>query len=582
MPEQFRRVTVPGHGTLRFPADATDEEIDAEVQRLDGGSTATEAPLTLEAHRGTPAMDMMAADPADPRSYDPALGRVRGFDPAKNILANAALAGQFGGNVAKSAGRFARDAITPALHPIDTAAGVASAVSHPIDTANAVGGYVADRYGSYDRAKSTFWTDPVGAVADAATALSAGGAAAAKAPGALGKVGRFAAAAGELADPGRAAVAAARVVLPGEAGLTDAARRASSSALKVKDSLSRRNPGVDIPLEAAKQGARVSQRSADTLGADISRLKGDVTREIAASPATILPSEAAREARDLLRQRKSLGGVAASDVEQIREEIRHFVDGNAPMPAEQMQQVKEFLGDKLKAKFGAETTPAKVDAQKALRAGARRSLEKAVPAVTAPNAEMRRKIPVRQAVADAVKRTEKWDVAQVVKLAAGAPVGGALGFAVGGASGAGLGAPIMYGLVRALDNPSNKMRIASALYKAGKIAQPTGDLATALAPLLTKLSTVERIADADLTTEEADTALLVLGALDEQPRNGILPPLRPSADADQQAARPAPPIRLAVSHSRDEDEPRSGRGVLPPLRQRQAGKAPSPAPLRPR
>ena len=61
------------------------------------------------------------------------------------------------------------------------------AAARAIESANAVGGMLADRYGSYDAIKRTLAEDPVGAVADLSTILTGGAAATSRVPG-LAKV----------------------------------------------------------------------------------------------------------------------------------------------------------------------------------------------------------------------------------------------------------------------------------------------------------------------------------------------------------------------------------------------------------
>jgi hypothetical protein len=58
-----------------------------------------------------------------------------------------------------------------------------------------------DRYGGVENLKKTLAEDPVGALGDAATALTFGGGALARAPGVIGKVGEAARAVGDLANP---------------------------------------------------------------------------------------------------------------------------------------------------------------------------------------------------------------------------------------------------------------------------------------------------------------------------------------------------------------------------------------------
>jgi hypothetical protein len=69
------------------------------------------------------------------------------------------------------------------------------------ETLNALSDVLEERYGGMDAIESTLVSDPIGLVADLSMVLTAGGTAAARAPGAVGKTGRVAARAGQAIDP---------------------------------------------------------------------------------------------------------------------------------------------------------------------------------------------------------------------------------------------------------------------------------------------------------------------------------------------------------------------------------------------
>lgn len=138
-------------------------------------------------------------------------------------------------NLAPSAAQFVDTVTYPIRHPIDTVTGLkdigvglaskaAGAVGIPQDqeakakreaSADAVGQFLKDRYGGVDQIKNTLATDPVGAMADAATVLTGGGALAARAPGAVGTAGRVASTAGRAIDPVSAAARAGGAIARG-------------------------------------------------------------------------------------------------------------------------------------------------------------------------------------------------------------------------------------------------------------------------------------------------------------------------------------------------------------------------------
>lgn len=133
-------------------------------------------------------------------------------------------------NLPESAGNFVSALVQPVLHPKDTANavisvldGLGSKISRPGDlrragdpepTAaelderkkreaglDAVTDFFVERYGSEEGLKNALATDPVGVAADISTLLTGGGAALARAPGAVGRVGAVAAKVGATVDP---------------------------------------------------------------------------------------------------------------------------------------------------------------------------------------------------------------------------------------------------------------------------------------------------------------------------------------------------------------------------------------------
>jgi hypothetical protein len=99
-------------------------------------------------------------------------------------------------------------------------------------TAGAVGDFFRDRYGSVDALKNTLATDPVGAAGDAALVLTGGGAAAARAPGAVGRAGQAVRSAGQTIDPLSVAGKAAGAVASAPAGLLGLTTGTGSAPIK--------------------------------------------------------------------------------------------------------------------------------------------------------------------------------------------------------------------------------------------------------------------------------------------------------------------------------------------------------------
>jgi hypothetical protein len=124
-------------------------------------------------------------------------------------------------NVGTSAAEFGRNVIQPFIAPVETAQaigqigrglyskaqGALGVQQDPAQkamneaAANAVGQMYADRYGSMARIKETLATDPVGLLSDAASVLTLGGAAGARAPGIVGQAARGVRNVGTAIDP---------------------------------------------------------------------------------------------------------------------------------------------------------------------------------------------------------------------------------------------------------------------------------------------------------------------------------------------------------------------------------------------
>lgn len=166
---------------------------------------------------GTPEFDRVAQAYRELRSTPAA--EARPAAPAEQTIGQAL--GRAYENVGASAVEFGRNVIQPFIAPVETAQaigqvgrglyskaqGALGVQQDPAQkamneaAANAVGQMYADRYGSLSRVKETLATDPVGLLSDAASVLTLGGAAAARAPGVVGQVARGAQSVGAAIDP---------------------------------------------------------------------------------------------------------------------------------------------------------------------------------------------------------------------------------------------------------------------------------------------------------------------------------------------------------------------------------------------
>lgn len=183
-------VKMPNGDLVNFPDDMPKEKISAFI--------ATRFPDEVKAH------------------LDEAASAV------KSGMSWSQVAGKALENAPSSAGEFIKNTAQPFIHPVETAENVGAigkgvlqklGVMSGKDSeqyADAVGKFFKDRYGGMDAIKKTLATDPVGALADVATILTAGGSAAARAPGIVGKAGEIAGQVGRAVDPINAVAATAR------------------------------------------------------------------------------------------------------------------------------------------------------------------------------------------------------------------------------------------------------------------------------------------------------------------------------------------------------------------------------------
>jgi hypothetical protein len=146
------------------------------------------------------AFDLSTAKPAASGGFDLSTAR-----PASEIPAGRSVGG-FVSNIPSSARRLAEGIGGMVMSPIDTASGILdigagalqnvlpkafvdfvnksetpealAAGQRAVNAANAMGGFFKERYGSWDKIKTTLYNDPVGAAADLSILFTGGGAAA--------------------------------------------------------------------------------------------------------------------------------------------------------------------------------------------------------------------------------------------------------------------------------------------------------------------------------------------------------------------------------------------------------------------
>jgi len=248
-----------------------------------------------------------------PDDYDPkdvALGRVAngrwfrdtnldGYMPsASEILHGAAT------NAIPDAVQIASDTWNAVTHPVQTASNIAElgksalaatgAIEGDPTQAEAVWQSVKDNYGGLDNIARRIRDKPLSAAMDASTVLTGGGSLAARAPGALGKIGRGAVAAGDIIDPmavpgrvvGKALNTAGNVAATGlgvSTGVGGDTLRTMNKAGREGNTMARDAMRGDLTEQAALDMAdnalsTIQQARSDTYKADMAATKASAAQ----------------------------------------------------------------------------------------------------------------------------------------------------------------------------------------------------------------------------------------------------------------------------------------------------------------
>ena len=152
-------------------------------------------------------------DPLNPNyAREPIARAESAVSPAQEPLTWSQVGQQAVESIPASGGQFLSDIGTAVMNPLDTLGAVRDVAMGAVykavpgeqpeeKIADKIGKFYSDRYGSMEGFKQALSKDPVGILGDFATVLTGGGAAIAKAPGAMGRVGKLAAATGRAVDP---------------------------------------------------------------------------------------------------------------------------------------------------------------------------------------------------------------------------------------------------------------------------------------------------------------------------------------------------------------------------------------------
>jgi len=376
-------------------------------------------------------------------------------------------------NAPHSAFEFAKGVAQPFIHPIDTAKNVGmlaggllqQATGDPGHTdyrphAQAVEDFYKDRYGSEEGFKKAIAEDPVGVLGDFSMVLTAGGSAAARAPGLIGKIGELARGVGDVANPligpakaaGAAGEEAARITRPINAPTTEALYDAASAAYE--------HPAIkDIALKpsAFKQWKDTLLATNDVVDEDLSPKTFNILKRLD-SP----PSGSFFDGRSIQSLRRKLGQAAGSVDATERKAARDAIGS-----------LDDFLADIPKGatlRGDAKAVSAALEEARGNYAAAKRSdviegkLDAAELQAGSANSGMNLDNATRQRIKDILK-SEKLrrgysseELAQMRKIVVGSRAenaarragnmlggGGGMGSTVTGAIGAGAGAALGHG-----------------------------------------------------------------------------------------------------------------------------------------
>jgi len=427
-----------------------------------------------------------------PEGYEPVEGNLVEPQPRQNrfsmvdsMISGAedqrAFSGEMISNVPESAAEFGVNVVTPFLHPIDTAKSVynlgVGAAQKLIpgeqgkeQYADAMGKFISDRYGSVESFKETAKSDPVGLLADISMVLTGGGAAAARAPGIVGKFGRGLQKVGKATEPlnlakGASKLAASKLVSKIDpVGLYESSAKFSTTIPK-----GRRRSMAETALKhkilPTDAGVDKLQAITDSFSSKVDGLISEATKAGKTIPKGAI-------FKHITALRKELGGAkigASKNLRQVNKAVKELdiqlkKTGNKRLTPDELQTLKQSAYDdvsyeatRLRSQSGTEA------ATKAIAKGAKEAIEN-IADVKDLNRELGDLLGLKKPLSKAAGRIENRNVVSI-----DAPIKIAAGQAAGGPAGAALGTGLAI-----LEHPKIKARLAIAIKKiqdSGKLNQ---------------------------------------------------------------------------------------------------------------
>lgn len=397
--------------------------------------------------------------------------------------------GEMVGNIPQSAEKYVSDVTYPIRHPINTAKAMQSLLQGAIEkmlpneingvefgetqneqNLDAVGAFLKDRYGGFDKFKQTLQDDPVGVLADASSVITLGGAATAKLAGKAGKIGEAASKAqqvGRALDPVNVTISAVKKT--GASIPKAVPRRLIDSAFKFNEKNTvKRARLVDYVLENSMvptiKQLEKNLSKLDDLSRKISARIARAERSGAEIPVSALymdmPDVRAKYGGVRIHAKKDLG-IIDSVYKEIMDNLRDL--GKKTITPKELQTIKTDAYKKVTFdRLSQRTEPATDAARKAIARSARKSLEEIDPALKPLNKEWGLLKQIEPHIEQSVNRFYNSDL---INFGGAAKIG--VGHTVlGGGVGTGVGATAAF-----LGKAPNKARVAIVLENLRRLSE---------------------------------------------------------------------------------------------------------------
>ena len=228
-------------------------------------------------------------------------------------------------NIPSSAVNLAKNIAQPVMHPVQTAENLYDIAKGVLQKTglvqgtdatkyvDAVGQFLAQRYGSLNSIKQTFVTDPVGMAADVSMFLSGGSSAAARLPGIAGRAGEIAGAVGRGIDPVNLAVGSAKAAGVAADAVTGSRMTVQAGAKQqIARAIARDQSTPEAMASAAQTAVRPNATLADVGGENVGGLVERVAQTPGAGRSILRPYLEAKQQQQLDRISTDLAQLTGS------------------------------------------------------------------------------------------------------------------------------------------------------------------------------------------------------------------------------------------------------------------------------